>query len=74
MSNRRNVLDMPEELANEMPKEMPMAGGAASHRAVPVILAGVVGLLFAGTIALWIHYGTVVFFEMIRAGFMACFG
>jgi hypothetical protein len=23
---------------------------------------------------LWAHYGTAVFFEMIRTGFMACFG
>jgi hypothetical protein len=23
---------------------------------------------------LWAHYGTTVFFETIRAGFVACFG
>jgi hypothetical protein len=36
-------------------------------------LAGGVGLLLAGTLALWVHYGTAVFFEIIRAGFVACF-
>lgn len=36
-------------------------------------LAGGLGLLFAGTLALWVHYGTAVFFEIIRAGFVACF-
>ncbi len=36
-------------------------------------VAGGVGLLLAGTLALWMHYGTAVFFEIIRAGFVACF-
>jgi len=39
-----------------------------------VILAAFCGLMVASTLALWIHYGTAVFFEMIRAGFVACFG
>jgi hypothetical protein len=38
-----------------------------------VLAAGVVGLLMAGTIALWAHYGSAVFFEMIKAGLAACF-
>lgn len=33
----------------------------------------VFGLLFASAVALWIHYGTAVFFEMISAGIAACF-
>ncbi len=28
----------------------------------------------AGTVWLWAHYGATVFFETIRAGFVACFG
>jgi hypothetical protein len=36
-------------------------------------LGGGLGLLLAGTLALWVHYGTAVFFEMIRTGFVACF-
>jgi hypothetical protein len=38
-----------------------------------VLVAGALGMLLAGTLALWAHYGTAVFFEMIRAGFVACF-
>jgi hypothetical protein len=42
---------------------------------MPVVLAAsVAGLILAGTIALWAHYGTAVFFEMIRSGIAACFG
>jgi len=36
--------------------------------------AGAVACLLAGTITLWAHYGTAVFFETIRSGFIACFG
>ncbi|MBN8965623.1 MAG: hypothetical protein J0H89_09640 [Rhizobiales bacterium] len=46
-----------------------------SRRLLPVLLAsGVVGLVVAATLALWAHYGTAVFFETVRAGFVACFG
>jgi hypothetical protein len=39
------------------------------------LTAGVVVVLaLAGTILLWAHYGTTVFFETIRTGFSACFG
>jgi hypothetical protein len=45
------------------------------RRILPALLAaGVIGLLLAATIALWAHYGTAVFFETIRAGFVGCFG
>ncbi len=37
-----------------------------------VILAGVGGLLLAGTLALWLHYGTAVFYEMVVAGLALC--
>jgi hypothetical protein len=37
-----------------------------------VIIAAAVGVLFAGTVALWAHYGTAVFYEMIVAGIAAC--
>jgi hypothetical protein len=38
------------------------------------VAGGVVALLLAGTVALWAHYGSTVFFETIRAGLAACFG
>ena len=37
-----------------------------------VIIAAAVGILLAGTVALWAHYGTAVFFEMVAAGIAAC--
>jgi hypothetical protein len=41
----------------------------------PLLLAGaLVTSALLGTVALWAHYGTTVFFETIRAGFAACFG
>ncbi|MGY8706976.1 hypothetical protein RAD16_14660 [Bradyrhizobium sp. 18BD] len=35
--------------------------------------AGAGGLVVMAAFALWFHYGTQVFFEMIRTGFSACF-
>jgi len=35
--------------------------------------AGLAGLAVLGTLALWFHYGTTVFFEMIASGISACF-
>jgi len=37
-----------------------------------VIAAAAIGILLAGTVALWAHYGTAVFYEMIVAGIAAC--
>jgi hypothetical protein len=37
-----------------------------------VMAAAAVGVLLAGTVALWAHYGTAVFYEMIVAGVAAC--
>ncbi len=39
-----------------------------------LLVAGVVTLLLGGTLLLWAYLGTAVFFEMMRAGFVACFG
>ena len=41
-------------------------------------IVGVAGACLAATLllaalALWFHYGTAVFFEMIATGFAACF-
>lgn len=54
-----------------------MSGTAAtSARRLPVVaiaLGAVVGVLFAVTLALWLHYGTAVFYEMLLTGLAACF-
>ena len=57
---------MSEELTNSHP--------VALSRTGILVVSGVIGVLLAATIALWAHYGTAVFFEVIRTGFMACFG
>ena len=35
--------------------------------------AGLASLSMLGALALWFHYGTTVFFEMISSGIAACF-
>jgi hypothetical protein len=37
-----------------------------------VLLSAAASILLAGTLALWAHYGTAVFYEMIVAGIAAC--
>ncbi len=49
------------------------AASAPSSFRPLLIIAGVFILLIAGTVALWAHYGTTVFYEMILAGIAACF-
>lgn len=38
------------------------------------VVAAIVAVALLGTIWLWAQYGTAVFFETIRTGFVACFG
>ena len=61
----------------ERPKlEVPMpevaAAPSALSRPLMIAAAAVAGLLVAGTLALWLHYGTAVFYEMILAGIALC--
>ena len=47
-----------------------------SGKLAPAILIGVAALCamaVLGALALWVHYGTAVFFEMIASGISACF-
>jgi hypothetical protein len=47
-----------------------------SRNAAAAIVVGGAGLgvvILLGALALWSHYGTAVFFEMITAGINACF-
>ena len=57
-----------------MAEELTNSEVAAPSRNALLAAAGIVGVLLAGTVALWAHYGTAVFFETIRAGLIACFG
>jgi hypothetical protein len=54
---------------------MPPAPAAAIRTpSRPMLLvAGLVGVVLAGTLALWAWYGTAVFAEMVLAGLAVCF-
>jgi hypothetical protein len=38
-----------------------------------VLIALLGGAMLAVTLGLWAYYGTTVFFEMVRTGWVACF-
>ena len=38
------------------------------------VATAITAVVLGGTVVLWAHYGATVFFETIRAGFVACFG
>ena len=42
-------------------------------RSIVLAAAGIAGLLLVASLALWVHYGSAVFYEMILAGIAACF-
>jgi hypothetical protein len=56
-------------------QEMISAARPQSRAATIIVwsAAGLGGLAVLGAAALWVHYGTAVFFEMIAAGIAACF-
>jgi hypothetical protein len=38
-----------------------------------LVVGAVAAILIGATLVLWAHYGAAVFFEIIAAGFAACF-
>jgi hypothetical protein len=53
-----------------------MPNALVSPRLLPrpvLVVTAVTGALLAATLTLWAHYGTAVFYEMVLAGFAACF-
>lgn len=52
---------------------MPQAAVTPAFSRPILLAAAAIGLLLAGTAALWAHYGTAVFYEMILTGIAACF-
>ena len=56
-------------------QQIPGALRPARRLAPAIAVAGVaLGVaILLGTLVLWFHYGTAVFFEMIAAGIAACF-
>jgi hypothetical protein len=59
-----------------MPDAVTRQSRQLSARQFPLaamIVAGIAGLLLAATVALWAHYGSAVFYEMLLTGLAACF-
>jgi hypothetical protein len=52
---------------------MPEVASLLRSNGVPLILAAVAGVLVAAASALWVYYGSTVFYEMVVAGLQACF-
>jgi hypothetical protein len=46
------------------------SAGASLSRPLLVLFAA---LLLAASLALWAYYGTAVFFEIVRTGWVSCF-
>ena len=61
----------PIHARNDMISDAPPQGRAA--KVIVWSAAGLGGVIVLGAVALWIHYGTAVFFEMIATGIAACF-
>ena len=61
----------PVSTQQEMPSILPPGRKIAS---AIVIGSGALGaIVLTSALALWFHYGTAVFFEMIASGISACF-
>jgi hypothetical protein len=57
------------------PHEPVAAAPSASAARAAIVWGGgsLAALVALGTFALWFHYGTTVFYEMIASGISACF-
>jgi hypothetical protein len=57
------------------PQQLPGTLLRARRVAPAIVMAGASlgAVLLVGALALWFHYGTAVFFEMISSGISACF-
>ena len=52
---------------------MPTIVSTATLSRPLLLVALLAGMMLAATLALWAYYGTAVFFEMVRTGWIACF-
>jgi hypothetical protein len=62
---------LPLSTPQQLPQDLRPARRVA--RAIVVGVAGLGVALLLGALALWFHYGTAVFFEMVASGISACF-
>lgn len=59
-----------------LPLSTPRQESQPARRLAPAIgiaAAALGAVILLGALALWFHYGTAVFFEMIASGISACF-
>ena len=53
---------------------MPPTTFTTPSRTRPLLLLAVLGgAIMAGTLGLWAYFGTAVFFEIVRTGWVSCF-
>jgi hypothetical protein len=53
---------------------MPVSAFTTANRSRPLLLlAALSGAVMAGALGLWAYFGTTVFFEIVRTGWVACF-
>jgi hypothetical protein len=64
-------------MAQPIPRQQEVSAllvSARKTRAVVTVAGAALGAaVLLGTLVLWFHYGTAVFFEMIASGISACF-
>lgn len=74
MHRRPGVRDRPMPQPIIAPENLTTAPARPSAAASVIVAAAsaLVALLAVGAIGLWAHYGTAVFFEMIKSGIAAC--
>lgn len=64
-------------MAQPLNRPHPLQDNSPTAGRLPFVVllagAGVGGLVVLGALALWFHYGSQMFFEMIRTGLAACF-
>ena len=57
-----------------MPAGLPTQASTFARSLRPsLVLAVALGITAAASAVLWAYYGTTVFFEMVRSGWVACF-
>ena len=66
-----NIMARPVSSQHEMMSPSRLSGAVGS--AIGWGGAGLGSIILLGALALWFHYGTAVFFEMIASGISACF-
>jgi hypothetical protein len=68
-----NVMALSSQQQAMFPSRASGGIGPVIARAIIWAIAGLGGIVLLGTLMLWFHYGTAVFFEMIASGISACF-